>query len=122
VWISDDREALRFARFQKIATRETIDIMSIAVADGDISAPDAFDLMNQMADSDRYLRFPVRASVPVVGGLVRRGHLVMTTEHISFTNAPKASTLTKVVQLAFTARQRLHVRQPGQDASDVCHR
>jgi hypothetical protein len=42
-------------------TRETIDIMSIAVADGDISAPDAFGLMNQMADSDRYLRLPKSA-------------------------------------------------------------
>ena len=51
-------EALRRARFQNITTRETIDIMSIAVADGDISAPDAFGLMNRMADSDRYLRLP----------------------------------------------------------------
>ena len=60
-WISDDREALRYARFQNITTRETIDIMCIAVADGDISAPDAFGLMNQMADSDRYLRLPKSA-------------------------------------------------------------
>ena len=35
--------------------------MSIAVADGDIGAADAFDLMNQMADSDRYLRLPKSA-------------------------------------------------------------
>jgi hypothetical protein len=60
-WISDDREALRYARFQNITTRETIDIMRMAVADGDISAPDAFGLMNQMADSDRYLRLPKSA-------------------------------------------------------------
>ncbi len=60
-WISDDREALRYARFQNITTRETIDIVKIAVADGDISVPDAFGLMNQMADSDRYLRLPKSA-------------------------------------------------------------
>jgi hypothetical protein len=57
-WISDDGEALRYAKFQGITTRETIDIVSIAVADGDISARDAFDLMQAMADSDRYLRLP----------------------------------------------------------------
>ncbi len=60
-WISDDREALRYANFQHITARETIDIICIAVADGDISASDAFDLMNQMADSDRYLRLPKSA-------------------------------------------------------------
>jgi hypothetical protein len=60
-WISDDGEALRYAKFQRITTRETIDIVSIAVADGDISARDAFDLMQAMADSDRYLRLPKSA-------------------------------------------------------------
>ena len=60
-WISDDGEALRYAKFQGITTRETIDLMSIAVADGDISARDAFDLMQAMADSDRYLRLPKSA-------------------------------------------------------------
>ena len=60
-WISDDGEALRYAKFQRITTRETIDIMSIAVADGDIGARDAFDLMQRMADSDRYLRLPKSA-------------------------------------------------------------
>jgi hypothetical protein len=60
-WISDDGEALRYAKFQGIITRETIDLMSVAVADGDISAGDAFDLMQGMADSDRYLRLPKSA-------------------------------------------------------------
>ena len=45
-WISDDREAVRYAKLQGITTRETIDLMTIAVVDGDI-APDAFDLMQQ---------------------------------------------------------------------------
>ena len=60
-WISDDRDALRHAKFQNITTRETIDIISIAVADGDIGAAEAFRLMNQMADRDRYLRLPKSA-------------------------------------------------------------
>jgi hypothetical protein len=60
-WISDDGEALRYARHQGITTRETVDLMCIAVVDGDISARDAFDLMRQMADSDRYLRLPKSA-------------------------------------------------------------
>ena len=60
-WISDDGEALRYAKFQGITTRETIDLMSIAVTDGDISARNAFDLMQAMADSDRYLRLPKSA-------------------------------------------------------------
>lgn len=57
-WISDDRDALRHARRQNIITRETIDMMSIAVVDGDIGAAEAFRLMNQMADCDRHLRLP----------------------------------------------------------------
>lgn len=57
-WISDDRDALRHAKFLKITTRETIDIMNIAVVDGDISAADAFALMTRMTDRDRALRLP----------------------------------------------------------------
>ncbi|GLX98728.1 hypothetical protein [Herbidospora sp. NBRC 101105] len=58
-WISDDRDALRYARFQGITTRETIDIMSMVVADGEIGAGDAFDLMHTMSKvHDRRLRLP----------------------------------------------------------------
>ena len=60
-WISDDGDAVRYAKFQGITTRETIDLMNMAVADGDISARDAFNLMRAMADSDRYLRLPKSA-------------------------------------------------------------
>jgi predicted nucleic acid-binding protein len=60
-WISDDREALRYARFQGITTRETIDLMSVAVVNGDIAARDGFDLMVKMADSGRHLRLPYSA-------------------------------------------------------------
>lgn len=61
-WITDDREALRYAKFQGITTRETIDLMSMAVVNGDIGAQDAFSLMMLMADRDRGLRLPKTAS------------------------------------------------------------
>lgn len=57
-WISDDRDAIRYAKFQNITTRETIDIVSIAVADGDLGAAEAFRLMKQIAAHDRHLRLP----------------------------------------------------------------
>lgn len=60
-WISDDGDAIRYAKFQSITTRETIDIFSIAVADGEISATKAFGLMQQMAVADRHLRLPKSA-------------------------------------------------------------
>jgi hypothetical protein len=61
-WITNDRDALRHARFKGITTRETIDLMSIAVSNGDISARDAFDLMRLMADAGRSLRLPRSAA------------------------------------------------------------
>lgn len=61
-WISDDREALRYARFQGITTRETIDVIAEAVANGDIDEKSAFDLMEAMANQDRYLRMPSSAA------------------------------------------------------------
>lgn len=61
-WISDDREALRYARFQGITTYETIDLMSMAVADGDITERAAFDIMIGMGDEGRSLRTPQSAA------------------------------------------------------------
>jgi predicted nucleic acid-binding protein len=57
-WISDDREALRYARFRHITTRETIDLVSIAVVNGDIEASEGYKLMQQMAAQGRALRLP----------------------------------------------------------------
>ena len=57
-WISDDKEALRYARFQGITTRETIDLVNMAVVNGDVAARGAYDLMLGMADSGRGLRLP----------------------------------------------------------------
>lgn len=61
-WISDDREALRYAGFRGITSRETIDLMTIAVVNGDIPAEKAFDLMVQMDNEGRYLRLPASAA------------------------------------------------------------
>lgn len=57
-WITDDRDALRHARFLKIVTRETIDLVTIAVVNGDITAKDGFALMNLMTARDRHVRLP----------------------------------------------------------------
>jgi hypothetical protein len=57
-WISDDQEAVRYGRFQHITTRETIDLMTIAVVNGDIASKEAYDLMQGMADKGRGLRLP----------------------------------------------------------------
>ncbi|OLM09107.1 MULTISPECIES: hypothetical protein [unclassified Pseudonocardia] len=61
-WVSDDREALRYARFQGITTYETIDLMSMAVADGDITDREAFDILISMRDEGRTLRIPQSAA------------------------------------------------------------
>jgi predicted nucleic acid-binding protein len=61
-WISDDREALRYAHRQGITTRETIDLVSLAVVNGHIEAQEAFKAMQQMADQDRHLRLPDSAA------------------------------------------------------------
>lgn len=60
-WISDDLESVRYARFQSITTRETIDLMATAVADGTIDADTAYGLMLQMSAADRVLRLPKSA-------------------------------------------------------------
>ncbi|WP_202806595.1 hypothetical protein [Kribbella catacumbae] len=57
-WVSDDKDALRYARHQGITTRETVDLVAIAVSNGDISASDGIDLMRQMVANGRSLRMP----------------------------------------------------------------
>lgn len=57
-WVSDDREALRYARRQGIPTFETLDLMAGAVADGDVTDQVAFDLMRRMTGEGRHLRLP----------------------------------------------------------------
>lgn len=58
VWISDDQASLRFAEAHGITARDTLDIMRAIVADGDLTAQAAYDLMLDMADADRGLTLP----------------------------------------------------------------
>lgn len=60
-WISDDREALRYARGQGITTRETIDLVSVAVVNGHIGEQEGLSLMRQMTGRGRHLRLPASA-------------------------------------------------------------
>jgi hypothetical protein len=57
-WVSDDRDSLEFARFQRITTLETIDVVRHLVADGDVSAASAFAVMQGMINAGRHLRMP----------------------------------------------------------------
>jgi hypothetical protein len=57
-WVSDDRDALDFARFQGITTLETIDVVRHLVADRDVQVHQALDMMRAMAGSGRHLRLP----------------------------------------------------------------
>ena len=57
-WVSDDREALRYARYQGITTRETIDLVGGAAVSGDVTAQAGINLLHKMADLDRTLRLP----------------------------------------------------------------
>lgn len=61
-WISDDKEALRYARFRGITTRETIDFVALAVINGDLRTREGFDLMRAMSENGRYLRLPASAA------------------------------------------------------------
>ena len=57
-WISDEGDALEFARFQNIPAMETIDVMGHLVADYEISTADAMALMRAMDGADRAVRLP----------------------------------------------------------------
>jgi len=57
-WVSDDREALRYARHQGLVTRETVDLVSIAAVNGEITAEAGHSLLLQMEGLERALRVP----------------------------------------------------------------
>lgn len=57
-WVSDDAEAVRYAKRQEITTRETIDLIGEAVAMGDITAQGGYSMMFAMASAGRHLRLP----------------------------------------------------------------
>lgn len=57
-WISDDRDALEFAHHQWITTRQTMDIFSSIVDDGDLLAEEAFSIMHKIGAHSRHLKLP----------------------------------------------------------------
>lgn len=61
-WISDDRDAVAYARHQRILTYETVDLMSMAVANGDVTANDGLALLTRMRAEGRALRVPRSAT------------------------------------------------------------
>jgi hypothetical protein len=57
-WVSDDREALRYARLAGIATRDTAGLLSEAIAVGLVSRTHGFDLLRGMLSAGRHPRVP----------------------------------------------------------------
>lgn len=57
-WVSDDTDAVRYAKQQGLITRETIDIVASVIQDGDLTPEAGFDIMQEMFDQDRHLRMP----------------------------------------------------------------
>jgi hypothetical protein len=55
-WVSDDREALRYARQQHLTTYETIDLVCVAAVNGDVTAQAGHDLLHAMDEKGRTLR------------------------------------------------------------------
>ena len=57
-WVSDDRDAVEYARRQSIQTYRTLEVMQMIVADGDLTAQAALLLMNEMVAAGRSLFVP----------------------------------------------------------------
>lgn len=59
-WVSDGKEAIRFGKRQGLIVRETIDVVSAVIHDGDLTPQAGFDLLRAMAEADRVVRIPER--------------------------------------------------------------
>lgn len=59
VWLSDDRDSLRYARGQGIEAADTMDVVRAAVALALLTPDDGFDLLRAMERGGRKLRQPV---------------------------------------------------------------
>jgi hypothetical protein len=57
-WLSDDREALRFARLAGIPTRDTADLVGGAVHGGYVQRRDGYLLLQLMRVAGRHVRLP----------------------------------------------------------------
>ena len=61
-WITDDRDALEYAQARGITTRDTMDLISEAIADGVCTHDEGFKLLHLMRYVGRHLRVPDRPS------------------------------------------------------------
>lgn len=61
-WVSDDNDALDYARFRRIPTFETIDIVKHIVSDSDLTIHGAHLLMHAMVEAGRTVRLPQSAT------------------------------------------------------------
>jgi len=61
-WVTDDGEALRYARYQGLHARETVDLISEGVAFGVVSRQIGFGHLKAMLTAGRHLRVPINAS------------------------------------------------------------
>lgn len=57
-WISDDRESLRLARHRGIVCLDTLGLLTQGVADDEITAQEAFELIHAIDDQRPGLRLP----------------------------------------------------------------
>jgi len=60
-WITDDRVAAEYARGKGITTRDTRDLVSEGVIDGEISQQEGYELLIQMRALGQNVRVPPRA-------------------------------------------------------------
>lgn len=61
-WVSDDKEALKYARRQGLVTLETVDLVRQLVAEEQLTLTDGFTLLSDMRANHRKLRFPASAA------------------------------------------------------------
>lgn len=61
-WITDDRAAYDYAKRQTIIVRDTCDIFSDLIAEGELTPDNAFALLTAMSERDRGVRLPPSAN------------------------------------------------------------
>ncbi|GGM89237.1 hypothetical protein GCM10010106_40740 [Thermopolyspora flexuosa] len=59
-WVTDDRDALEYARRRGITTRDTMDLFCEATVEGLCTQDEAYKLLHEMARLGRHLRLPNR--------------------------------------------------------------
>ncbi|HEY2299783.1 MAG TPA: hypothetical protein VGH43_18780 [Jatrophihabitans sp.] len=61
-WITDDQDALDYAHFKGITSRETADLIGEAIACAFVTRADGYAILQRMVAAGRHLRVPAHAS------------------------------------------------------------